>query len=259
MAGGVLNGQFWVAFLAFHIFLYGGTTAFNSYYDRDEGPVGGLIKPPPVVQALLPFSLIVQAIGAVLAFQVNLVCGLLYLLIFAMGFAYSHPAFRWKGRPLAGLLTVGIGQGILAGLGGWAAANPSLAALTPLAWLGLLAVALVTVGFYPLTQIYQIDEDLRRGDLTFAAWVGPQGAFRFALIVLGGAAIIVVAVISRLLGIGNALLVAVCYGGLLLAIGQWAAHFDAAHILANYRHVMRIYQLTSLGFIGFLTFHLIWR
>jgi 4-hydroxybenzoate polyprenyltransferase len=258
LAGGRLNLPFWIAFLAFHVFLYGGTTAFNSYYDRDEGPIGGLIKPPPVVQALLPFSLVMQAIGAVLALGVNLTVAILYLIIFAMGFAYSHPALRWKARPLGGLLTVGIGQGILAGLGGWATANPSLMALMPLDWLGLLAVALVTVGFYPLTQIYQIDEDLRRGDLTFAAWVGPRGAFRFALIVLGGAAIIVVAVIGRLLGFWNALLVGVCYGGLLLAIGQWAARFDAAHILANYRRIMRIYLLTSLGFIGFLTFHLIW-
>jgi 1,4-dihydroxy-2-naphthoate octaprenyltransferase len=175
LAGGLLTGQFWLAFVAFHIFLYGGTTAFNSYYDRDEGPVGGLAKPPPVVQALLPFSLIVQAIGAVLAFTVNLVFGLIYLIIFAMGFAYSHPRLRWKSRPLAGLLTVAVGQGVLAGLGGWAAANPKLSAFSPLAWLGLLAAALITVGFYPLTQIYQPDR--RR-----------PGAGRFDLCRLGRAA-----------------------------------------------------------------------
>ena len=28
-------------FLLVHVGLYGGPTAYNSYYDRDEGPVGG--------------------------------------------------------------------------------------------------------------------------------------------------------------------------------------------------------------------------
>ena len=42
LAGGGLSWTFALAFLAFHVFLYGGVTAFNSYYDRDEGPVGGL-------------------------------------------------------------------------------------------------------------------------------------------------------------------------------------------------------------------------
>lgn len=256
LAGGALDRDFWLAFFAFHLFLYGGTTAFNSYYDRDEGPVGGLAKPPPVVQALLPFSLGVQAIGAALACGVNKTFALLYLLIFIMGFAYSHPATRWKAKPIGGLLTVGIGQGVLAGLGGWAAANANLAELTPQAWLGILAVALVTVGFYPLTQIYQIEEDLQRGDLTFAAWVGPRGAFGFALIVLTGAALLLVLVIARILGGWNALIVAFFYGVLLAVIGHWAATFDGARVLANYRRVMRLYLLISLGFMGFILFHL---
>lgn len=259
LAGGRLSGNFWLAFVAFHLFLYGGTTAFNSYYDRDEGPVGGLVKPPPVVQALLPFSLLMQIIGALCAFWVNPLFGLIYLIIFVMGFAYSYPAMRWKAHPFGGLLTVVIGQGLLAGLGGWVAANPTLAALTPLDWLGLLAASLVTVGFYPLTQIYQIDEDLRRGDLTFAAWVGPRGVFCFALVVLTGAAILLVAVIGQLMGGWNALIVAICYGVLLAAIAHWAVTFDAAQVIANFRRLMRLYQLTSLGFLAFLAFHLLQR
>jgi 1,4-dihydroxy-2-naphthoate octaprenyltransferase len=173
-----------------------------------------------------------------------------------MGFAYSHPKTRWKGRPIAGLLTVAIGQGVLAALGGWVAANPDLAAITLFDWLGLLAAALVTVGFYPLTQIYQIDEDLRRGDLTFAAWAGPRGAFAFAIAVQGIAAVILIAFIAWRLGWWNALLVGVFYAGLLAAIVRWAYTFNNAEILANFRRVMRINMLTSLGFIGFIALHL---
>lgn len=250
------DGKFWIAFLAFHVFLYGGTTAYNSFYDRDEGPVGGLAKPPPVDPALLPFSLIVQAIGAVLAFAVNLPFAVIYLLTFSLFTAYSYPSIRLKGKPLGSIFTIGSGQGILAALAGYVAANPHWLAMSALSWLGIMAATLITVGFYPLTQIYQIDEDLARGDLTFAAWVGPQRSFRFALVVQGVAAALLIGVIWRLLGPWNALVVALFYGALLITVIQWARVFDQAGVMANYRRVMRINTLTSLGFLGFIGLHL---
>jgi 1,4-dihydroxy-2-naphthoate octaprenyltransferase len=256
LSGRQPDRDFWLAFLAFHVFLFGGTTAFNSYYDRDEGPVGGLQNPPPVSKALLPFSLIVQLLGAGLAFAVNLPLFIIYLLICVMGAAYSHPTVRLKSRPLAGLATVAIGQGILDGLGGWVTAIPDLTRIDGLRWLGIVAVALVTTGFYPLTQIYQIEEDLARGDCTYAAWVGPRGAFAFAIIVQSVAAVGLVSVIGYLLGPLNGLIVALFYGVLLIVTIHWASIFDGTRILSNYRRVMRINALTSLGFLGFVSLHL---
>ena len=258
LAGGRLDLRFWLAFIAFHLCLYGGTTAFNSYYDRDEGPVGGLEKPPPVHSALLPFSLLLQGIGAVLALWVNVPFLLIYLVIFAMGAAYSHPTLRWKARPLGGLFTVAIGQGLLAGLGGWvsAAANPTLPSL--LGWLGIGAIALVTTGFYPITQIYQIEEDRARGDLTFAAWRGPQGVFTFAIITLAVAALVLIWVMAQALGLWQAAVVALFYLALLGAIIWWAKHFDPTQVIGNFRRVMRIYTITSGGFLAFLALHLLW-
>ncbi|MCX6048823.1 MAG: UbiA family prenyltransferase [Chloroflexi bacterium] len=248
--------KFWLAFLAFHLFLYGGTTAFNSYYDRDEGPVGGLVKPPPVTALLLPFSLIVQAIGAVLAFLVSLPFAVLYLVDFCIASAYSYPYPRLKSKPLGSMLVIGIGQGILPAVAGWMTANPHWQTIPPLTWLAIVAATLITVGFYPLTQIYQIDEDLARGDLTFAAWVGPQRAFRFTIFVQGFAALLLVGVIYRLLGPINAGVVALFYIALLAAILRWAFTFDNTRILENYRQVMRINMLTSVGFLGFIGLHL---
>jgi 1,4-dihydroxy-2-naphthoate octaprenyltransferase len=256
LAGGQPDRDFWLAFLAFHVFLYGGITAFNSYYDRDEGPVGGLVKPPPVSQALLPFSLAVQTLGAILAAFVNINFLLIYLLIFSMGIAYSQPRTRLKGRPLAGLAVVGLGQGVLASLGGWICAKPYLATVDSTSWLGIMAVTLITTGFYPLTQIYQIDEDRARGDWTFAVWAGPRGTFAFALVVQGVAAILLVGIIGRLLGWVDAFVVALFYGALLVAVSHWAYTFDGAHILANYRRVMGINTLTSFGFMGFILLHM---
>jgi 1,4-dihydroxy-2-naphthoate octaprenyltransferase len=259
--GYFLTGQrpdpdFWLAFLAFHIFLYGGITAFNSYYDRDEGPVGGLASPPPVTKALLPFSLAVQGLGLPLAALVNSHFLTIYLIIFGLGLAYSYPHIRLKSRPLGGLITVGLGQGVLAALGGWLAATPDLGLIDGLSWLGILAITLITVGFYPLTQIYQIEEDLDRGDLTFAAWVGPKGSFRFAVSLQAVAALMLVGVVGLLLGWINALVVAIVYGILAVATIHWAYSFDGTRILENYRRIMTINTLSSLGFMSFLGLHL---
>ncbi|MCB0105940.1 MAG: UbiA prenyltransferase family protein [Caldilineaceae bacterium] len=256
LAGGYPDSRFWLAFVAFHLFLYGGLTAYNSYYDRDEGPVGGLEKPPPATAILLPFSLTMQFIGAAVAALVNRPFLLIYLVIFGLATAYSHPAIRLKGRPLWGLLVVGLGQGILAALGGWAVAEPTFGALELRAWLGIVAVTLVTVGFYPITQIYQIEEDLARGDLTFAAWAGPTRTFIFAVTMQALAAFLLVAVIDSLLGLWQAVVVGLFYSALLAATIHWALHFEPAHVIANFRRVMRMNQITSLGFLGFLVLHL---
>lgn len=257
LAADTPDARFWLAFLAFHLFLYGGTTAFNSYYDRDEGPVGGLEKPPAVTSALLPFSLLMQSIGAILAALVNGPFLLIYLLIFGMATAYSHPSTRLKGRPLLGLITVGVGQGVLAALGGWVASGRSMGEMGAGDWIGILAVALITTGFYPVTQIYQVEEDRARGDLTFAAWVGAAATFRFALVTQGVAAVALLWCIASRFALWQAAIVALFYGTLLWATAQWAHNFDPAQVLANFRRVMRINMITSLGFLGFLGLHLV--
>ena len=84
LSGVLAPADLWLAFIAFHVFLYGGITAFNSYYDRDIGPVGGMRNPPPVTKPLLPFSLAVLATGALLAAAVNATFLAIYLAIMAL-------------------------------------------------------------------------------------------------------------------------------------------------------------------------------
>ncbi len=249
--------EFWLAFASFHLFLYGGITAFNSYYDRDEGPVGGMRVPPPVPEALLPFSLAVLAAGAVLAGFVNATLLVIYLAITAMGLAYSHPAIRLKARPFAGLATVALGQGVLACLGGWASVEPDLSSVDTLAWVGILGATLVTVGFYPITQAYQVEEDLARGDLTFAAWAGPSRGLAFAI---GGqslgAALLAVTIAQRMDLIQAALVVGF-YAILLVATAVSAGQFQQASVMGQHRRVMALNLIMSGGFLLFLAAHLI--
>ena len=150
-------------YLALAVDLYGGATAYNSVYDRDEGPVGGLAAPPPVPAGLLPFSLMLQAAGAAAAPIVGWPFTLVYLAMAGLGAAYSHPRVRFKARPWASLLVVSLGQGVLGFLLGFLAAGGApRAALAPRALEAAFVAAAFTTALYPLTQLYQVDEDRRQ-------------------------------------------------------------------------------------------------
>jgi 4-hydroxybenzoate polyprenyltransferase len=253
VAGGGLSRSVVLGFVAFHFFLYSGATAFNSYYDRDVGPVGGLERPPSVVPALLPFSLGVQAIGWVVAALVNLPFWLAYGVFVGLSFAYSHPRIRWKARTWTSLLVVGFGQGALAFVAAWAATRGEIVS----AWsvegmLGAAAAVLLILALYPLTQLYQIDEDAARGDQTVAVVWGPARCFAFAVscTMLGGVAML--AVLTRRYGVFDTLLVGIGLAAQAAVLLWLAGHFERGQVLKNYRRVMRINASSAIALGGYL-------
>jgi 4-hydroxybenzoate polyprenyltransferase len=260
VAGGGFSWSVALAFVAMHVFLYGGVTAFNSFYDRDIGPVGGLEQPPPVVPALLPVSIALQLTGAVLATAINAPFLAVYVLFGLLGLAYSHPRVRLKAHPWPSLLTVGFGQGGLAFFGAWAATRGELAsAMSVDGFLGAVAAMLMIVALYPLSQLYQVEEDRDRGDRTSAVAWGPRRCFLLSigLQVMGGGAMI--AVVQRRYGGLDALLVGLALLGQVVAVGWLAGRFDAAQVLANYRRVSLLTQASALLLGGYLAVRLMTR
>jgi 1,4-dihydroxy-2-naphthoate octaprenyltransferase len=258
LGGGGLTLRFVLAFVALHVFIYGGVTAFNSYYDRDEGPVGGLERPPPVLSELLPFSIAVQAVGLLLALFVNVPFALACVGFVLLSTAYSHPRIRLKARPWASMATVGLGQGVLAFVAGWVGAGASLADLAePVGILGVSAATLIILGLYPLTQLYQIDEDRARGDRTIAVAWGSRRCFALSLActAAGGAAMLLV--VGDLFGRPDAILVGLGLLAQLVAVAWWAAHFRGDRVLWNFHYVMRLNAVSAAALAGYLGFRLV--
>jgi 4-hydroxybenzoate polyprenyltransferase len=182
----------------------------------------------------------------------------IYVIMACMSIAYSHPRFRWKGRPLPALATVAIGQGVLGSLGGWVCARGELvSALSAPGLLSIFAATCLTVGFYPLTGIYQIEEDRARGDQTLPVWLGAPRAFRFSLVslFLGGVAAIVL-ILPRF-GLVEAAVLGLFLLLILALVWRWAKDFNATDIHGNFRTLMRLYATMSLGFIGWIGLHLL--
>ncbi len=186
LQAGLLGMALWVACLN------GGTLALNSAFDRDEGDVAYLRQPPPPPRGLAGASLALMLAGLVAgALLLPPAYPATYALCLAMSILYSVPPVRLKAVAGADWLINMWGFGTLTPFAGWAATGRPL---DPSRALVLLAFCPLFASLYPLTQLYQIEEDTRRGDVTLAIRLGLQrslavavGAAALSFILLGAA------------------------------------------------------------------------
>jgi 4-hydroxybenzoate polyprenyltransferase len=258
LSGGEVSvWRFWLGYLSLHLFLYGGTTAFNSFYDRDDGPVGGMLRPPAVDAGLLRFSLLMQMLGLVPAAALGWPFLLAWLALFLVFTAYSHPLIRLKARAGAALSAIAVGQGGLGFALGWLAAAPAATMLSAAGLAGALATALVVTGLYLVSQSYQAHEDAARGDLTVAVLLGARRSLRLALLPLATGGAVVIWWVEARLGTGEAAVLAVLFALQAIWLLLWARRFEDAEVELNFRVAMRFTGLASAGLSLFLVLHLL--
>jgi len=172
------------SFLTIHLLVYPASNGYNSYFDKDEKSIGGLKNPPPVKKGLYYTSIIFDVAAIVLA--LIFVSKEFALMLFIYGLAskaYSHPSVRLKKYPVAGWLTVVFFQGIFAFAMSYAGINkfPFDTLLHSRVLFPGLLTSLMLFATYPMTQVYQHDEDSKRGDKTMSLKLGIKGTFFFAM------------------------------------------------------------------------------
>jgi hypothetical protein len=171
----------WVL-LILHIFLYPASNGFNSYFDKDEKSIGGIKNPPPVNKGLYYLALLFDAVAILLGiFKLNWQFGLMLFTYGLASKAYSHPSVRLKKYPIYGWIVTGFFQGFFTVLMCYVGINNygmETALNSKVLWAGALA-SLMLWGNYPMTQIYQHEEDLKRGDITLSIKLGVLGTFYF--------------------------------------------------------------------------------
>ena len=169
MVSGAHLTDYLVALVAWVGCLNAGTLALNSAFDQDDGDIGYLDAPPPVPRRLAHVSISLMAAGQIIAFVLPAGFWIAYAVCFAMSVAYSVPPLRLKSVAGADWAINIVGVGVLTPYAGWAASGMAmrLEGLWVLGGFGLLFGAL-----YPLTQLYQFNEDATRGDMTLARRLG---------------------------------------------------------------------------------------
>jgi 4-hydroxybenzoate polyprenyltransferase len=162
-------GGYLVMLLSWVGCLNAGTLALNSAFDRDEGDIGYLDAPPPPPRHLALVSIALMAIGQLIALVLPAGFAIAYAICFAMSLAYSVPPVRLKAVAGADWAINIIGVGVLTPFAGWAASG---FALRPEGRWIMVGFGCLFGSLYPLTQIYQFDEDSSRGDRTLARMLG---------------------------------------------------------------------------------------
>ncbi len=256
VASNLRSVRFWLIVFVFHVCFYGGATALNSYYDRDEGPIGGLWTPPPVTRALFVFAVGTQILGLALILVLSRPLFGLSLVMGTVGTAYSHPATRLKARPWASLLAVSVFQGMGGTAAGWLVGQADWTTLFSLkALLALLAASLVITGFYPLTQLYQREQDRKQGVISFAVWAGEK-CFPLAIGCLLAAAGLMAWLTWHNWGQAQAAFVAAGLSGQAVLVAVWWRQFDDRQVRQNYTWMMRLGYLMTGGFLGLIGWQL---
>ncbi|HEU4697970.1 MAG TPA: UbiA family prenyltransferase [Gemmatimonadales bacterium] len=169
---GLLGLGLWVAGLN------GGTLAINSAFDRDEGDIAYLRRPPPPPSHLFGFGMGLMLLGLAGALLLPGPYVAAYALCLVLSVLYSVPPARLKAVAGADWVINMWGFGTLTPFAGWAATGRPLTAWGALLLLGFCPLF---AALYPLTQLYQAEEDRRRGDRTLALRLGLRRSLDVAL------------------------------------------------------------------------------
>lgn len=172
----------WI-FVILHFFIYPASNAYNSYFDKDEGSIGGLEKPPAVDNKLFWVSWAIDIVAVIIGFFV--IDWLFALMIFVYSLiskAYSNDTIRLKKYPILSWFIVGLFQGAFTYFTIILAFQKDFANLH----VQILPAMISTImlwAVYPMSQIYQHEEDAKRGDITMSMLLGIRGTFAFTAIV----------------------------------------------------------------------------
>jgi 4-hydroxybenzoate polyprenyltransferase len=246
-AAGYEAWRAFVSFIVLHLLAYPASNGYNSYHDRDEESIGGLKRPPKVTRELLYLVLLFDALSVVVALLLSpLFSGMvaIYLLISK---AYSYRGIRLKKYPILSTVVVTVFQGaftyVMVQIGSGIVLSEVLE--FPNLWFALVST-LFLCGSYPLTQIYQHQEDSRRGDITISLLLGIKGTFLFAALSLLLGAGLLLWLYFTADQWGNMIIFLICTSPVLYFFTNWVFKALKHPEVVNYENTMRMNKISSL-------------
>ena len=238
----------WVLVIV-HLFLYPASNGYNSYFDKDEKSIGGIKNPPPVNKGLYYLSLLLDCLAIVLGIvKVSFTFGVMLFIYGLASKAYSHPSIRLKKYPWGGWLITGFFQGFFIIITCFVGINDFAieTALSPKVLMAGTLASLMLWGNYPMTQIYQHEEDAKRGDITLSLRLGVNGTFHFTIIAFGIATAGFLWFFQKYYEGKYLLYFLVSLGPVVLFFLYWYYRTRINSSLANYTHTMWLNFISAM-------------
>ena len=237
----------WLVFFILHFLLYPASNGYNSYFDRDESSIGGLRHPPPVRKELYWVSLLLDLLAILLGLFISWIFSLMLLIYGLVSKAYSHPQIRIKRYPWLSWLVAGFFQGFFTFVMTVIGVHESgISAMKIELGLAAFLSSLMLWGSYPMTQIYQHQEDLRRGDITLSQILGILGTFHFTAGFFLFASFGFFLYFSRYYNLNQGVIFLGCMMPVVLYFGYWYFQVRQDRDAADFDHTMRLNLISSV-------------
>jgi 4-hydroxybenzoate polyprenyltransferase len=231
-----------LTFIIWHLLVYPASNGYNSYFDKDEGSIALVKNPPPVDRSLYYFSLLLDCFAVILALFVSMELVTAVLLYGLFSKLYSHRSTRLKKYPVVSFLIVFIFQGACIY---WSSYSAISGLSISHGWnqnfliAGLICSCLIGAT-YPLTQVYQHEEDRKRGDTTLSMVLGVKGSFVFAAMLFATATVLLYVYWRNMEQLNNFLLFlpfVLPVAGIFL---DWYRKVRKDHRQANFQNMSRM-------------------
>ena len=223
-----------LAFIVLHVLVYPSSNGYNSYMDRDTGPIGGVSNPLQPTFELFQISVSMDIMAIIFAQFISWYFALGILLYIIASRAYSYRGIRLKKYPILGYLVVVICQGGLVFFLSYHAASSDQSLNVPI--LGMLVASCLIGGYYPLTQIYQHQDDERDGIKTISMLLGKKGTFLFCAFVFALATFFVFLLYRQASTLWSFWIFVVCMGPMVWFFVQWMRKVWKDGQQANFRN-----------------------
>ena len=170
-------------FIILHVLVYPASNGYNSYMDRDTGSIGGIKHPMQPTRELYYTTLLLDALALILSLTLSIYFFIGILSFICASRAYSYRGIRLKQYPFLGFFTVIFFQGAVTFF--LVKHGSSVEKHTNISYIAMLASLFLVGGFYPLTQIYQHEQDKADGVKTISSVLGYKGTFAFTAAIYG--------------------------------------------------------------------------
>jgi 1,4-dihydroxy-2-naphthoate octaprenyltransferase len=175
-----LNYQLILVVIIWHLLVFPASNVYNSYHDRDEGPIGALKAPPKPTKLSLHVANVLDSLAILFSLAVNLPFTAFVIIFILISRLYSNRQVRLKKYPVLAFLIVCLCQGTGVFVANFFGLSSATMFSNPSVIYSAIACYFFIGTIYPLTQIYQHEADAKDGVKTLSMLFGKKGTFIFS-------------------------------------------------------------------------------